>query len=172
MAGRLKPPLLIVLIGLPGAGKSTLARALARERGTLHLDRDAIRARRFPRARFTEDEKLAANAEAWRRARVALLRRREVIVDGMTFARRAPRAQARRLARACGTRCVEIFLQCPVELAIERVRRSPDHPAGDRDAALVREVARRFDPVSRSAVRLDGRRRPRALLRRALAALR
>ena len=36
-------PLLIVFAGLPGTGKSSLARAVARELGAVYLDKDTIK---------------------------------------------------------------------------------------------------------------------------------
>jgi predicted kinase len=151
---------LLVLMGLPGAGKSTLARAVCRAVGFARVDRDA-----FPRARFTPAAKARATARAWREARRRLARRQHVVLDGMTFGSRAQRRQARRLARACGARCVEIWLDCPPALAQQRVRATRDHPARDRTPALVREVAARFAPVPRQTPRIDARLPPRAQLR-------
>lgn len=152
-------------MGLPGAGKSTLACMLCRERRWLRVDRDAIRARLFPQGRAAAAEKRAANAQVWRAVARALSRRRSVVVDGMTFARRAERLRAHRLARRQGARCVEVFVDCPPALARARIAGSAAHPAPDRRPELVDAVARRFESVSRRALRLDGRRSARGLLR-------
>jgi predicted kinase len=149
-------PVLVVLIGLPGAGKSTLARALCRRRGWSRVDRDAMPVK--------DVRKQAANAEVWREVTSLLRRRRSVVVDGMTFASREQRARARAVARRCDARCVEAFLDCPVELARARVAADSGHPARDRTPALVDEVAGRFEPVSRRVLRLDARRPAAAAL--------
>ena len=163
--------ILVVLIGLPGAGKSTLARALARHCGFARIDRDALRAALFPGRRVTAAQKRAANAAVWRAVAVLLRERRSVVVDGMTFASAAQRRRARVLARRLRARCVEVFLDCPVALARERIAAGAAHPATDRSPALVGRVARRFEPVSRRAVRLDARQSRRELLRRLREAL-
>lgn len=147
-------------MGLPGAGKSTLARAVCRAIGCARVDRDA-----FPRARFTPAEKARATARVWGETRRRLARRQDVVVDGMTFAIHAQRRQARQLARDLGARYVEIWLDCPVALAQQRVRAMQDHPARDRTPELVLEVAARFAPVSRQALRIDARLAPGAQLR-------
>lgn len=159
-------------MGLPGAGKSTLARALARRRGYARVDRDALRARLFPGLPVTAAQKRAANAAVWREVTRLLRAGRSVVVDGMTFAGRRQRAAARALARRRRAACIEVFLDCPVRLARRRIAGARGHPATDRTPALVTAVARRFAPVSRRALWLDARERPADLLRRLTAALR
>lgn len=154
---------LVVLVGLPGAGKSTLARRLCERRALALVDRDALPEKRASKA--------AANAAVFRQAAGFLRRRRSVVVDGMTFAREAQRRRARQVARRHGARCVELYLACPRALARERVRQDRGHPARDRTPQLVDAVARRFACVGPQAVRLDARRPIGPLLRAALAAV-
>lgn len=103
-----------------------------------------------------ERRKRAAESMLWLVAAVALARGRAVVLDGMTFARAAQRRRARAVARWAGVPCLEVFLNCPVALAQRRVRHQR-HPADDRDAKLVRAVARRFDPVPRRVLQVDAR---------------
>lgn len=152
-------------MGLPGAGKSRLARALCRARGWTRVDRDAIRASLFPDGDAGPAEKAAANAALWRAVGALLRRRRSVVVDGMTFARVADRTRGRRLARRCGARCVEVWVDCPLPLAQARVRASRGHAAPDRTPCLVAEVAARFAPLARGVLRLDARQATRRQLR-------
>lgn len=134
----------IMLIGLPGSGKSTLAHALAHARGYTHIDRDRIRAAMFPVCRFTEAEKHAANTAVHAAIDAALALGDSVIVDGMTFSRRAERDAVRALAAARGAWTQGVFLDAPVALATARIRDTA-HPAADRDEALVAAVAARFE---------------------------
>jgi 2-C-methyl-D-erythritol 4-phosphate cytidylyltransferase len=159
-------------MGLPGAGKSTLARALCRRLGYARVDRDALRLVLFPRPCYSAKEKAAVNAAVWRAAGERLRARRSVVLDGMSFASRADRRAARALARRAGARCVEVLVDCPVALAQRRVARGGPHPAGDRDAALVAAVAARFAPAGPRALRVDARAGRARQLGRVLRALR
>ena len=53
-------PVVIPLVGLPGAGKTTLADALARAFGLRMVSRDLIRDALFPACRYTPTEQRAA----------------------------------------------------------------------------------------------------------------
>ncbi len=147
------------ILGLPGAGKTALAQALAQQLHWPVVDRDA-----FPRARFTDAEKAAAIDAAFAQVAMLLSRGQSCIVDGMTFADAGQRERLRALAHQAGATAVLFWLDCPVEVAIARVQAQKDHPAADRDADLVRDVARRFALPDEDVVRLDGRRPTQDLL--------
>lgn len=157
----MKRPLVVAFCGLPGAGKSFLAESLARHGGWRHLDRDRIRAARCGgEARTDPEAKQAAENEMARRMARAVAAGESVLLDGMTLARRADRrAWADACARAGGGWRL-VYLDCPPELAAARVGQDREHPAADRDPALVHRVAAVFespDPEEIS-LSLDARR--------------
>lgn len=154
---------LVALVGLPGAGKSQLARAIAQEKRWTVVDRDA-----FPRARFDEAGKAAATDAAFGALREALLQGRSCILDGMTLSLSHQRERVRELARECAAQSVLFWLDCPVDVAVARVNAQPTHPAADRSATLVRQVAARFTAPERDVLRLDARRETAELLRQVL----
>lgn len=142
----------VALVGLPGSGKSVLAARLV-TRGLALIDRDAIRAQLFPECAFTHAEKRAANQAVLEALRAHCIAGRESLLDGMTFGRRSEREAVRAIAAKHGFRFIALWLDCPVEVAAARVAAQP-HPAADRDPALVREVAARFERPE-EAVKLD-----------------
>jgi predicted kinase len=159
----------VVLCGLPGSGKSTLASALCGRFGLALIDRDRIRDRLFPDCRFTEAEKQAANQAVLEQLRANCAAGTASLLDGMTFGRESERRAVRAIAAEQGFECSLLWLDCPVDVAAERVAHQP-HPAADRTAQLVRDVAQRFEkPLD--AIRLDATLPMEEVLRRAEAAL-
>ncbi len=144
---------MVALVGLPGSGKSTLAGHLCARFGLALVDRDALRTELFPDCRFTDAEKRAANAAVLERLRRHCAAGESCLVDGMTFGRWSERDAVRAIAAAHGAGFLMLWLDCPVEVAAARVGAAP-HPAKDRSAALVREVAGRFE-LPQDAVRID-----------------
>ena len=143
------PPLVVALIGLPGAGKSEVARHLAHELGLRIVSRDAVRAAMFPACSYTLAEKRAAFRAVLTALEVNCALRASSVIDGMTFARRADLERVRERCAGYGASVLAIWLDVPPHVARARVARDVargGHPAGDRDAALVDSVQRDFEP--------------------------
>lgn len=165
-------PLVVALMGLPGAGKSALAHSLS-VRLRLHVvDRDAIRAAMFPRCDFSVAEKLAAFRVLLAAVDVNCALGRSSIVDGVTFSRRSDLEQLDAVVRRYPVDTVALYLDCPPELARARIAAASGHPAGDRTPELVDKVMARFDPPPASAVVLDASRTREQVVEQALEALR
>lgn len=166
-------PMLIALAGLPGAGKSTLAKGLQATRLVEIVSRDTIRLAEFP-----EWDDHAAKRAAFEIVRldVSLLLRAgaTVVVDGATLATRSERRELRELATALGVRFVLLWLDLPADVAADRIATDVHEAPRDRDPGLPHAVARRFDsPQGEDGVaRLDARLPAPALLEAALAVLR
>jgi adenylylsulfate kinase len=136
-------PALIALAGLPGAGKSTLAAALAAHLpDTRVLDKDAVRDALFGPCDHTATESQVSVSAVLDAARYHLGRGRRVVLDGMTFARRQYLEAVARVAEETGVPLAVIVCDVPVEVAAARVAADRGrHPAANRDSDLVRRVA-------------------------------
>ena len=154
-------PGLIVINGLSGTGKSTLARALAARTGFAHLASDEIRKQI---AGLTATSRVGARDEAWlysgemsartyakmyARAAAELARGGGVIVDA-TFQRRVDRDAARDLARDAGR--TVLFVECSTDEATvvrrlrERARANDD--ASDADEIVYRAQRAAYQPYA------------------------
>ena len=165
---RVRAPVLVALIGLPGCGKTTVARRLHAFAPQLAvLSRDLVRLELVAKPDYSAGEKRAVFDALLSRAGAELTDGRDVLIDGMTFSRAAERERAAASAEAAGAVFLPVHCDCPLEVALDRVRAQgraeAAHPAGDRDETLVREVAARFEPVSSSVARLDMRNDPERL---------
>ncbi|HET6604248.1 MAG TPA: AAA family ATPase [Xanthomonadaceae bacterium] len=163
-------PLVLALMGLPGAGKSALAAALARELDLHVVDRDAIRAAMFPRCALTAAEKHAAFRAVLTAVEVNCLLSRSSVIDGVTFARGQDLERVHAVASKYPVDTIALYLDCPPELARQRIARDRrEHPARDRSPDLVDRVMARFEQPPSTALVVDARAAADVVLREALA---
>lgn len=151
-------PIVIGLMGLPGAGKSTLARALAGRRVIACLCRDQLRRALF-RGHHGDDARLATEHYLRERMVEHLRQRDNVLLDGMTFASTADRLVYAALVRQNGAIWLPVLVDVPVAIARERVAADAAnvrHPAENRCPSLVDQVHRRFAPVGPQVLVIDG----------------
>jgi uncharacterized protein len=130
-ATRGAPPMLLVVMGLPATGKTTLARALAGRFGLVHLSSDVARknlgglrptAHRldgYERGLYSRSMTRRTYAVLLRRAARALRRGQSVVMDA-TFGQLSDRAAVRQLARRTGARLHVVV--CCTDDAVIRAR--------------------------------------------------
>jgi len=186
-ARQFAPPRLVVVGGLIGTGKSTLARSLAESLGAVWLRTDEIRLTEFARARrsaqgFAEGIYAPRVSERvyqrlTQRAQVLLRQGRSVICDG-TFSKAIGRERLRRIARRHGASFH--FVECTVPRAIARYRVAKRY-ARRTDLSEARpehydQLRAGFEPVrgwpARDWTRLSDHRPPPETFQAALKALR
>lgn len=146
----------IVLAGLPGAGKSTLARALASELPDARvLDKDVVRDALFGPCDYTATESQVSASAMLDAARYHLGRGRTVVFDGMTFARRQYLGAVARLAEELDVSIAVIVCDVPLDVAISRVTADAGHLAVNRDPEIVRRVAAEMEEPDGDYLTLD-----------------
>jgi predicted kinase len=150
----------VLFAGLPGTGKSTLARAIAERLGAAVLDKDRVRSALFPGALTDynpqQDELcmraiLEAAVYLTERARVEY-----ILFDGRTFSRQTHIEDVLRAAARAGARWRVVHLRCADAVAEDRLARNdPSHPAQNRDAALYRRIQQQFEPIMQPKLEVD-----------------
>lgn len=113
--------MLILVVGLPGSGKSTVARLLAEYTGAIVLNSDVLRRELFPDSRsYTSTETQAVIREMERRVRELLDQRRRVILDAL-FTKQRPRDSYRELAGSLGVPFCIVHVTAPEDTVRERL---------------------------------------------------
>src|SRR6266852_1178559 len=143
--------MLIVMAGLPGAGKSTLSRALAAELGGKVLDKDEVRATLFTPA----DIEYSAEQDDFCMGimlKVAgyLFRKdpsRRIFLDGRTFSRAYQLERATGFAEALSQPWRILECVCIEATVLVRLASDPAHVAANRDFDLYLKVKARFDEI-------------------------
>jgi adenylylsulfate kinase len=131
--------LLIAMAGLPGTGKSTLARLLAVELGAVVLGKDEVRATLFPPPVLNySDEQGDIAMQAIYQAAASILRTfpgQAVILDGRTFLRAYQVRDLLALATSVNESVHLIECVCADEVARRRLEQDlarGEHPARNR----------------------------------------
>ena len=151
-------PLVVALMGLPGAGKSTIVQALVDQLGLRRVCRDAIRRAMFPQCDYSFIEKRAAFRGVLLAAEINGLLGRASVIDGMTFSRREDRERLVEVAQQHRFDLLWLLAECTPALARTRIasdRRHRVHPALDRTPELVDKVAGHFEALPEDVVRID-----------------
>jgi len=142
------------MAGLPGTGKTTLARELARRTQGALLSKDEIRDTLFS----PEDIEYSVKQddfvmEVMLEAAGFLLQKtpsRKVFLDGRTFSRRYQIDRVLKFARELAQPWTIIECACSEKSAHRRLdlEADPSHPAHNRTFALYLEVKARFEPIT------------------------
>jgi predicted kinase len=147
--------MLVLMAGLPGCGKTTLACALAEQLSGAVLDKDRVRAALFASAdiEFSTEQDDFCQRVMLETAAFLLKKnpQRFVFLDGRPFSRRYQIEKAIQAAEAMGQPWRILECVCPEEEARRRIEAqaaSGEHLAGNRDFELHRRVKARFEEIT------------------------
>ncbi|MDO8368760.1 MAG: AAA family ATPase [Saprospiraceae bacterium] len=136
--------MLLLLAGLPGSGKTTVARAFAALSGARHFNSDALRRELGLMGHYRPEDKENVYATLLQRARESLKRGEMVVVDS-TFFKESVREPFRALAAECGVplRWVEVQAEEPTL----RLRLSHPRPDSEADFKVYETIRDQFEPL-------------------------
>jgi len=137
---------LICVAGLPGCGKSVVARLLAERLDGLLLRTDAIRKALFAVPDYSDEETIRTYAEFYRRAEEGLAGGRVVVMDA-TFYSRASREEAAAIARRTGAPLRLLLVTAPQEIVRERIAQRTND-VSDADFRVYLEMKALFEPLA------------------------
>ena len=153
------PTCVVVVLGVSGAGKTTVGRALAERAGWAFEDADAHHSP-ASNAKMARGQGLTdADRAPWLAALAALVRDRAEVGPPTVLACSALRARYRRRLGAGRPDVAFAWLDVPPDVLAARLRQRPGHVAGPD---LLPSQLATFEPPA-DALRLDGTRPPEAL---------
>ena len=148
-----------MLVGLPGAGKSTLAAALARRIPDARvLSKDPVRAALFDPCDYSAAERDISFSAMLDAVGYHLGRGRLVVLDGLAFPRTGEEDAVDAVAHDAGAFVATIVCDVPIEVAVARADADAvagTHRAANRDGAAVRRVAAEMREPSGSYLTVD-----------------
>jgi predicted kinase len=154
--------MIVIIAGLPGTGKSTLARALAQRLPGAVLDKDSIRASIFPPAyveySLSQDDfcgEIMLQTAAYLLSKHADLK---VLLDGRTFSRRHQRDRVIEFCSQVGTSWATLECVCSEATALGRIAEAVaanNHLAANRTPELYREIRKAWEPTDQPKLVVD-----------------
>ncbi|MBZ0204750.1 MAG: ATP-binding protein [Flavobacteriales bacterium] len=137
---------LIMVMGLPGSGKTWFAAALAKHLGAAHFNSDRIRKMVAQQVRYTDADKARVYKDLLARVTEALEQGATVIVDA-TFSKAAYRAPYLQWADARKVPVHLLYMEAAEPVIAERVGKK--RPDSDADFAVYRKIKAEYEPIDR-----------------------
>lgn len=141
-------PTLFLVTGLPGAGKSTVARMLEEMTGATILNSDALRRELFPQSRaYSPAETQVVIRHQKQRAKAQIESGTSVILDAL-FTKERPRAYYRKLAQELGADFKLVLVTADEEKIKERIAKRLGEGADPSEADFDYYLSRKkvFEP--------------------------
>lgn len=136
--------MLLLIAGLPGTGKTTVARAFAALSGATHFNSDTLRRELGLMGHYAPGDKETVYATLLQRAQKALLSGSTVVVDS-TFFKENIRDPFRALAAECGVPLRWVEVQAGEQTLRERL--SHPRPDSEADFGVYENIRDQFEPL-------------------------
>jgi len=146
-------PTLVVLCGLPGVGKTTVAERIAARLDATLLRTDVVRKELFADPAYTGTETRLVYDEVFERGRQPLERGHSVVLDG-TFKLRRDRRRARTLAAELDAGFDLVHVECDEATVRERIAGRVDDES-DADFRVHLTHRAEFERLSMAHVTID-----------------
>ncbi len=140
--------MLIIICGLPGSGKTTLAEAVSRTVGAEHISSDTIRKKLLTKPAYSEQEKSQIYDTMLAMTQDRLSHNESVVVDA-TFYKKQVRKSFIHVADGCKAPYKVILCELPDAFVVSRLeaRKKSGRSASDADYEVYLKVKKDFEPI-------------------------
>jgi hypothetical protein len=138
--------MLIIVCGLPGTGKTTLAKALAKRYSAVHVSSDRIRKEMMARPTYNPAEKAKVYEELVTRV-AELLEEGESVIADATFYRRSLRSRLVEAAEKARTDVHFVLCQLDEAQVMDRMSAGGERGGSDADFSIYLRIKDEFEPL-------------------------
>jgi predicted kinase len=153
-----RPPLVILLAGLPGTGKSTLARKIAKRYGLEHISTDSVRKRifrdirrdSFSKGSYSSRQRMVVYDTVNYVLYTLLKHGVGCVLDG-TFYQERLRAKVKRISARFNAKFLLVIVTCPESLIRKRFEereKRKRRTLSDADSKIFEKFKELFEPTS------------------------
>lgn len=147
--------MLIIVCGLPGTGKTTLAKKIADETKSFLLNTDIIRKKMIYEPKYTEEEKSLVYKLLFEMAEKFLMTGKNVVLDG-TFYKKDLRERAKEIAKKTKNKFRMVEVRCDEKIVRKGMKeRSKKESVSDADFEVYKKIKKQFEPIKERHMILD-----------------
>lgn len=138
-------PMIIIIFGLPGSGKSFFASKLAEKMGYQYLNSDEIRLSIFSRREYSKAEKSQVYSVMLEKTETLIQQNEDIVLDA-TFYKKDIREKFIRLSKRYGRSL--LFIEVVAEESIIRQRLKKERAFSEADYSVYLAIKASFEPLN------------------------
>ncbi|MBU0591641.1 AAA family ATPase [Candidatus Micrarchaeota archaeon] len=145
--------MLILVCGLPGTGKSSFSKELAKKIDGIHINSDIVRKKMFPNPTYTIEEKTQVYSRLKKETRDYLAKGKIVILDA-TFYQNQYRNMMSSTAESLGEKYYFVLCTLPEKEIEQRLKRRKSN-VSDADYNVYLKLRDIFEPIEGRHLTID-----------------